>query len=273
MKKLTKLAVMLTLIIPILNLAVSFMLFYTPTTHLIIEPSIDWGFVVAMIFVFFFGMSLFLRIFSVYRKKRLESFLFLMLYLMCLWACALVSTLWSIFSITNPNIQFSYISTTTLLFNSALFFLYIFGLDIFYKGLDFPPNKKKATTYGVILLMFDLLICLGINLQIYSQIFIIYPFLQLILSSVPNYLLISIGFLLPKKIIETKPKRGFKFLGIAGILTILGFILIAVFSYLDYFKVAIVLWLPLISWGLWAVSSFFLYQGFIYPMQKSPRHQ
>jgi len=270
MKKLLFYSIIISITIPILT-GILLLLFYPITNfNSTLNPDIDIILIILMIILFITSVALVLQIISLYMKNKSHLFLLLIFFLAFTGLASFFAILWSFITFTDVKLQIYWVSSTTFMIIPALFYLYLFIIETFYKGIRFKPNKIKFLLLSALLLVLEIFSAFNVLFQYLPIIEGVYIINLILLASSGLYvdlLLLQSGFTISKKIRESLPKKGMKLIGYAGSFYFCGFLFniingILLLTNKDF---KLFLWL---SWMCWTVGSIFLYIGFTLPRKK-----
>ena len=267
MKKLLIYSLFISIAFPVLTGIILLLFFPITNFNSIMNPDLDIILIILLVILFMTCVALILQMIPFYMKRKSHLFLLLILFLAFTGLASFFAFLWSIITFTDVKLQIYWVSSTTFMIIPAFFYLYLFIIETFYKGIRFKPNKIKFLLLSAILLI----------LEIFSAFSVLFPVEELIstinlilLASSGLYvdlLLLQSGFTISKKIREPLPKKGMKLIGYAGSLYFCGFLFNIINGILLLINMDFKLFLWF-SWICWTIGSIFLYLGFTIPRKK-----
>jgi len=267
MKKLLLYSIIIFITIPILTGILLLLLYPITNFNSNLNPDIDIILIILMIILFMTSVALILPMISFYMKSKSHLFLLLLYFLAFTGLASFFAILWSFISFTDVKLQIYWVSSTTFMIIPAFFYLYLFIIETFYKGIRFKPNKIKFILLSALLLVLEIFSAFNVLFPIVEVISTINLFLLASSGLYVDLLLLQSGFTISKKIREPLPKKGMKLIGYAGSFYFCGFLfnIINGIILLINNDIKLFLWL---SWICWTIGSIFLYIGFTLPRKK-----
>ena len=224
MKKLLFYSIIIFIAIPILT-GMLLLIFYPITNfNSILNPDIDVVSIILMIILFMTSVALILHMISFYMRSRSHLFILLIFFLAFTGLASFFAVLWSLITFTNGKLQIFWVSSTTFMIIPAFFYLYLFIIETFYKGIQFKPNKIRFLLLSALLLVLEIFSVFSVLFPIEEVISTINLILLASSGLYVDLLLLQSGFTISKKIREPLPKKGMKLIGYAGSFYFCGFL-------------------------------------------------
>jgi hypothetical protein len=203
-----------------------------------------------------------LLLMDIYRKREKNVILLLMGYFILTGIAVFLQGLFGIVEFTVRNFQIFWTDSSMIFLTGAIFCLGCFVAEVFNKGIKRPENQKRLRIFLILIIITDLTLMINTMWSL-NFIIIAIPVIPVLMFAIYYFFtLVTQSFKLRKRLESPIEQKAFLYIGMHGILLVIGGLAAALYSITEIFELRYVAAFVLM------LAYYSLYKGFTLPMKQ-----